>query len=616
MEYVFDAEFDGFNPTKIHVLSVDTEEGIKSTGDYEKISEFISGGFWLVGHNIIHYDLPHIERLTSSKSRGTIVDTLFLSYALFPDRRRHSLESWGEELGYDKVQIEDWHTLSYEDYRERCERDVEINSLLWKKVLRPLLVELYGSVEKALPFIEYLAFKAWSTRIAEENRVELDVPLVKKNISILEEIQREKEGNLRFHMPKVPVYSKMKYPKNPKKKDGTDTVVMERFSSICKEQGLDPEKTEEVLILKGYEEPNPTSVPQIKDWLFSLGWKPNDFKTNKKKEDVPQISTTDPGRKGELSTSVIEMFSEYPFLEDLEGLFTIQHRLGILRGFLNDEEDGYLKARVAGLTNTLRFKHSELVNLPSVDSPYGKYIRPCLTAGDGEVLVGSDMSSLEDRTKQHYMYFYDPEYVNEMNVPGFDPHLDIAVQSGALSEKDVEDYKSGERVKEIKPIRHNAKTTNYSCTYGAFPNRIAKDSGMPLSEAQVLWDAYWKRNWSIKSIEADTEVVEVNGRTYLYNPVSGFYYFLKFTKDKFSTLNQGTGAFCFDTWVYFILKEDKEIIAQFHDEVVMRCKDTEDDKKRIKEVLLRAIDKTNKKLKLNRDLDIDIQFGYNYGDIH
>ena len=39
------------------------------------------------------------------------------------------------------------------------------------------------------------------------------------------------------------------------------------------------------------------------------------------------------------------------------------------------------------------------------------------------------------------------------------------------------------------------------------------------------------------------------GSTWLYNPVSEFWYSLRSDKDRFSTLNQGTGVFCFDSWV-------------------------------------------------------------------
>ena len=56
------------------------------------------------------------------------------------------------------------------------------------------------------------------------------------------------------------------------------------------------------------------------------------------------------------------------------------------------------------------------------------------------------------------------------------------------------------------------------------------------------------------------------------------------------------------------------IIGQFHDESINRIKKGEE--KEHEEVLRWAIDKVNEKLKLNIKLDIDVQFGYRYADIH
>ena len=49
-------------------------------------------------------------------------------------------------------------------------------------------------------------------------------------------------------------------------------------------------------------------------------------------------------------------------------------------------------------------------------------------------MLGADIKSLEDSTKQHYIWEYDQKYVEDMQVPGFDPHLDIAVLSGLMTE--------------------------------------------------------------------------------------------------------------------------------------------------------------------------------------
>ena len=46
------------------------------------------------------------------------------------------------------------------------------------------------------------------------------------------------------------------------------------------------------------------------------------------------------------------------------------------------------------------------------------------------------MASLESTTQDHYMSFFDPEYVQQKRVKGFDPHIDVAVLAGLLSEEE------------------------------------------------------------------------------------------------------------------------------------------------------------------------------------
>lgn len=82
----------------------------------------------LVGHNIFDYDLPLIEKLYGVKYTGKIIDTLLIARSLHPARLQgHALETYGEELGIAKPIIEDWSTLSVQQYVHRCQEDVKIN---------------------------------------------------------------------------------------------------------------------------------------------------------------------------------------------------------------------------------------------------------------------------------------------------------------------------------------------------------------------------------------------------------------------------------------------------------------------------------------------------------
>jgi hypothetical protein len=377
--------------------------------------------------------------------------------------------------------------------------------------------------------------------------------------------------------------------------------------------------------IHSYKEPNAGSVPQIKDWLFSLGWVPRHFKYVRNKETgdvrtIPQVASEHV--KGEVCDSVKALFELEPKLEVLNGLSILTHRIGILKGYLdNVDEDGYIRAEIQGFTNTLRFKHKVVLNLPGIDKPYGELMRGCLIAPEGYELCGADMSSLEDRTKQHYMFPYDPEYVKSMMVDDFDPHIDLAEFAGAMSPEDAhsfknptEEFKHTELYNALKALRKSYKATNYACVYGAGGPTVARGAGVSEREGFELVTAYWKRNWSVKRIAKDQFFKECLDGLWLYNPVSRFWYSLRYEKDIFSTLNQGTGVYCFDTWIKHFRKRRPQLTGQMHDEVILCIK--KGHREGCTSLLRSAIIAANKELKLNRDLDIDVQFGSDYSKIH
>jgi|TARA_R110000737_G_scaffold336_4_gene1222 DNA polymerase I-like protein with 3'-5' exonuclease and polymerase domains len=302
-----------------------------------------------------------------------------------------------------------------------------------------------------------------------------------------------------------------------------------------------------------------------------------------------------------------------PAVDLLDGLTVLTHRAGILKSFLECNNEGWLQAGIAGLTNTFRFKHYRpLVNLPSVDKPYGDVIRGCLTCPEGYVLAGADMTSLEDTTKRHYMKPLDPDYVEEMTRDGFDPHLDLALHAGVINQDDIDKHNSGER--SLKALRKNYKVVNYSATYGVGAPKLSRETGMSKKEAKTLLEAFWSRNWAIEKVAKDLQTRELFNSTWLKNPVSGFWYSLRSDKDRFSTLNQGTGVFCFDTWVSLCRSKGIKSIGQFHDEVIALVKKGEEGA--VEKIMHDAAIKLNERVQLNVPLGTDVQFGNTYADIH
>ena len=613
---VFDVEANGLldKATKIHCLSYTTDgKDYKTIFDYSDMRDLILSQHGLVGHNIIRYDVPLIEKILGIKIKARLFDTLPMSWVLNYNRSKHGLESFGEDFGIPKPQIDDWHNLTNEEYGYRCTEDVKINWCLWQDLLKRFMF-LYKSKSKLDKFFRYLEFKMDCAATAEKVGWKLDVELAQKCVADLTKQKADKEAELISVMPKRKVTTKKSRPKNCFRKDGTASAHGQRWFDLLQENGLPLHFDGEVEVIKKWEDPNPNSTDQVKDWLYSLGWEPCTFKYDKNKETGEERKIPQVRKDGELTDSVKLIAETNPTVEVLEGLTVMQHRLGIFQGFLDCEQDGYVRAEIDGLTNTLRFKHKKpLVNLPGVDRPWGKEIRGCLTAPTGYVLCGTDMTSLEDTTKRHYMQPYDPDYVHEMSQAGFDPHLDLAKHAGAIKQSDIDAYNHGTKP-ELKALRKNYKVVNYSATYGVGAAKLSRTTGMSVPQSQALLDAYWNRNWSVKKFSEDQTIRQINGEMWVQNPVSGFWHSLRYEKDVFSTLNQSTGAYCFDKWVAYYRTRRPNIIGQFHDESINLVKEGEQNEHSV--ALNWAIEKLNQELKLNVDLGIDIQYGQRYSDVH
>jgi DNA polymerase I-like protein with 3'-5' exonuclease and polymerase domains len=624
---IFDIETDGLldSLTRMHCLCASIYEDntlieeVVITNMAELVP-FLERQPILIGHNVIRYDFPAIQKLTGYKHRGVIIDTLALSWYLYPERKEHGLESWGEDVRVAKPHIEDWENQSLSDYVNRCATDVVINTIIFgdfKNYLKEIYVD--QSIERIMAYLTWKMDCA-----AEQERVPLtiDREYCKATLVTLNALVEERKSVLAEAMPSISKYDTKSKPSKMFTVKGELTKAGENWLGLLADKELEADYEGTVEVLKSTELPNPTSITQLKAWLFSLGWQPTIFNYTPNKAGeiraIPQIQDKDK----KLCSNILILAEDNPSVEALKGLFMLQHRVGVLEGFLEcSNEQGKMVAQIAGFTNTLRFKHKKPVaNLPGVDKPYGKEIRGAIIAeSDSHLFCGSDMSSLEDTTKQHYMMFYDPEYVTQMRTPGFDPHLDVAVLSGMLTPEQVEEHKlydatGGKEGVSHKKVRSKAKVVNFSGIYGAGPPKIAQTTGMSLQEATLLHTIYWERNKSVKQISNDTVFKEVRKQMWLYNPVSRFWYSLRKPKDRFSTLNQGTGVYCFDTHIKNVRQQGIEISLQYHDEIGFSFLKVEE--QQIKDKLNRAIAKTNEILKLNVPLGISIDIGKNYAEAH
>ena len=201
---LFDIETDGLleDVTRIHCLSY-TRDGseVRTTDDYDYMRRILRREDGLIGHNIIRYDIPVLEKILGIKIKAQLFDTLPMSWVINFDRSRHGLEYFGDDYGIPKPEINDWRNLTLEEYTHRCEQDVKINWILWQDLLKKFMFLYKNNKAELNRFFRYLSFKMDCARAAEMQGWRLDVSKAKSCISQLKVLQEQKVAELTEVMP-------------------------------------------------------------------------------------------------------------------------------------------------------------------------------------------------------------------------------------------------------------------------------------------------------------------------------------------------------------------------------------------------------------------------------
>lgn len=161
MNLIFDIETDGLynNVTQIHCVAIkDLDNGetyvFNDQGNREPIVRAVTmleEAETIIGHNIIGYDIPVIQKFYGFFQPPRTLDTLLLSRLYHPNIReidnnrnwkhmplqlygRHSLESYGYRLGEYKggfAKQTDWKEWS-QDMEDYMVQDVQVTHKLWQ----------------------------------------------------------------------------------------------------------------------------------------------------------------------------------------------------------------------------------------------------------------------------------------------------------------------------------------------------------------------------------------------------------------------------------------------------------------------------------------------------
>jgi DNA polymerase-1 len=439
-QIVFDIEANGLNPDKVWVIvahELDTQETKVFSGstlyDFNTYIQDLHGDVYeLIGHNIIDYDIPVLERILGTDFGScNVTDTLVLSRLADPQREGgHSLENWGQLLGCPKGEHNDWDNYSQEMV-EYCKQDVLVNVKVYY-ALRSALSD-FGSESISL---EHQVQSIISTQI--HNGWLLDQEGAFVLLAKLKERKFELEDAVHNTFKPLPTYVRNVKPKF--KKDASLSVVGLKFLG------------EQWATVGGefsridYPEFNLGSRQQIGRYLQYFGWKPKQF-TEKGQAVVDE--------------AVLSKVTNIPEASMIAEYLLVQKRIAQVQSWLDAvEDDGRVHGYVnANGTVTGRMTHSSpnMAQVPSSSAEYGKECRACWIAPKGYKVVGMDASGLELRMLAHYMN--DEDYTNE--ILNGDIHTANQFASGVDTRSQAKTFIYEELLEMVENLRRSSCQTRH-----------------------------------------------------------------------------------------------------------------------------------------------------------
>ena len=566
--YCFDIETDNLleECTKVHCIvlkDIDTEKVLTLSVD-EAIDKLTNAKL-IIGHNIIKFDIPVLEKLYNFKTKAEVFDTLVATRLIWSDLmesdmkrvhtkdfprklvNKHSLKAWGVRLGNYKQEFEtDWQEFTNE-MLEYCVQDVEVTHNLYQIILG----------------------KKYSKESLE----------LEHSVATL--ISRQERYGVLFDKHKATkLYADLSEQRNKIKKEMEETFKPKVVKRVSEKTGK-PLKDKIV-------EFNPSSRMHIAERLTEkYKWIPKDFT---------------PDGKPKVDDTVLNSLN-YPEAKLLAKYFLLEKRLGMLaegnQAYLKLERNGRLHGTVNtnnAVTGRATAMKPNLQQVPSVGVPYGKEFRELFTVPKGKVLIGIDVSGLELRLLGHYIAKFDGGKYADVVVNG-DIHTTNQHNAGLET-------------------RDQSKRFLYAWLYGAGVGKIAEVTGKSKKEASKVKKRFLDRlpalNKLIKQVQLSAE------RGYLVG-LDKRQIKVRNTFSSLNTLLQGAGAAVCKRWLVEFDEAVKNIsgvqqLLWVHDEIQVEC--DEDKAKEIGELAVECIERTGKHFQLRVPLTGEYKIGNNWSETH
>lgn len=406
MKIIYDIETNGLVDTVSNIWiavtkNIETNEMI-TFSDYDPNSKplnelipYLNKAEVLIGHNIIGYDNVVLHKLLNWKpSNIKFIDTMILSQMNNYKREgKHSLGNFGKILNDAKGDFKEFDKYS-EAMKTYAIQDVNLNHKVYNYVVKEAheLILNRPTYKRALQ-TEHAIAELCSEQV--KNKWNFDLLLAKKHYDYLTVEMKKIEDKVNPILKPRKVFID-KEPKTAKyiRNGNFSSVTCRMLSQFLgqKIQAHEINKWNSNDTFQRYEmiPADLGNMEQVRGMLLDSGWKPTQF-TPKGEPKITQDSIHT--IQGDLGKQVLHYYS-------------LRSRHSVLKGWIElaEENNGrvYVEAFNVG-TPTFRQRHSKIVNVPNVNSFFGKEMRELFKADDGKVMIGCDSAGNQIRALCHYL---------------------------------------------------------------------------------------------------------------------------------------------------------------------------------------------------------------------
>ena len=568
-----DIETDGLDPSVvwcIAVHNVDSGQVITFSGTTLGLFKpwMASEVDCLVFHNGIGFDVPVLTRLCNIDfSDVQIMDTLVMSQLDEPRREGgHSLASWGERLGFDKGDHEDWSKFS-EEMLTYCIRDTEITTKLYRhlklKELSKDALELEHATRKHCIQQEV---NGWCFDLHGAILLLQDI---NEDLRNLEDEVHKTFTPLASWKSKTPVLNRWK-------KGGGRTAAYAREVELECHTNDDGDYG-----YWHYPEFNLGSRQQVGRYLTHYGWKPSKFTAT----GLPKV---DEGTLKDVEIPEAKMIARYLML---------QKRQGQVSSWIDvyNHKTGRIHSRVhtmGTVTHRMSSSNPNLQQVTASNKEYGQEMRSLFNVPDGKVIVGADLSGLELRCLAHYMK--DADYTEE-------------ILSGDI-------HTANQKAAGLK-TRDESKRFIYAYLYGGGDFLIGNICGGSKELGKKIKAEFLSNTPALANLRKRIEIASNKG---YIKALDGRKVYVRSSHSALNFLLQSAGAIIAKrAWeIFHVLADDYDYkqLGVIHDEIQIECDPLDADV--IGKLVVDAMESTTKYYKLNCPITGEYKIGKTWNETH